>query len=473
MKPDVNVAFRAFLPVGESNFVVSVPSAYRDRVFYLLDVSITPEFYAKEAAHLGFDVDAELDVESKHEISYFVEYIKDAMFPVVFDQDNSMNTVSILIANINQFADIKRPNGLTRLPVFVDWIDIRQAASGKSLDEFVRMNAALYYNVAFDESQHYKKLPATASTVPGANSYLYPTTRDEETLKHISVRLNIAPNVRVHFSTSAQLTALGFDEEQIGQRSGNNQFVFANKRPDRFLTIAGNDAPTLAAPTKPLLKYALKMENLRYASPISIFKITKRDDLKDINYLKSLKTFLNEMGNSTNVDLTFTYDEPTRVFSFVFPENDSMRVVVNLPMDLAERLGFGLVRQIKVGNKSGMPMPAETDVTKSHEKAVALVMDTSLVVVTDDNTTSNTTAGSNELYMAALKPTWAGTMEMSAMAFCTKPPVCSLPTTSEGHRLIPLNFKLSRFLDTSDTLIPLVWNVGAYVSGVLRGTTSV
>ena len=467
--PDVNVAFRTLIPVGESDFEVSVPHNFRDRYFYFADLSIVPDFYSVQAAILGLDVDDELDAKRQFPMYFSVNFIKDAMFPDGFTQQAGMNTVGILIKNINQFSESKKPTGLQRLPVFMDWIDLRFAQSTLTLDEYVKMFAIVYYGEEYDVAKHYNALPVSARTVSGVNNYLYPTTEDALTLQNIRVRINIASNVSVHFSTNSQLNALGFSDRRLGKRVAN-QYVMKNPSTNAIIKISGDGPPSIEVPVKPALGFGLKMNSLTYTSNDASFEISKRKDLNDKNYETGIQELLTTLAKATNIVVAFSYNASTKIFSFGFPNNEAMRVTVNLPIALAERLGFGLVDQIKESNKSGSAIPSDLDVVKSHEKAVALVMDTSLVVVTDNNTTSNTTAGSNELFMAALKPTWSGTMEMSAQAFCTQPPVCRLPTTSDGHREIVAQFKLYRFLDMTNALVPLVWKNDAYVSGVLRGT---
>jgi hypothetical protein len=72
--------------------------------------------------------------------------------------------------------------------------------------------------------------------------------------------------------------------------------------------------------------------------------------------------------------------------------------------------------------------------------------------------------------MASLYPTASGSLEITVLENCFKPPTTPLPHFyTSGNGLVPFTFKLSRYLDDEE-LVSLQWKNNAFVSGLLRGS---
>jgi hypothetical protein len=165
-----------------------------------------------------------------------------------------------------------------------------------------------------------------------------------------------------------------------------------------------------------------------------------------------------------------SYNSQAKKFRFTFPTNDTLvKATLLVPTDLAERLGFGLVTDISEKNKEGEHVEDEFDITKTETRSRALAYDTGMIVVSYDGTRSISMAGIYEQFMCSLYPTAAGAYEMSLLESCFTPISMELPQFhNTANALVPVTFKLSRFLD-DDRLVALDWKNGAFVSGLLCG----
>ena len=138
---------------------------------------------------------------------------------------------------------------------------------------------------------------------------------------------------------------------------------------------------------------------------------------------------------------------------------------------MAERLGFGLINDITLANKTGLPVNDKLDDALVQEKSRALAYDTGVVIITDENKSTRFTSQVPTKYMSSLYPTGTGTLEIQASDLCQTMPTADLSETGiilrEKGNVYPC-FKLWRFLDNNE-LVPLVWIVGAFINGVLRG----
>jgi hypothetical protein len=84
-----------------------------------------------------------------------------------------------------------------------------------------------------------------------------------------------------------------------------------------------------------------------------------------------------------------------------------------------------------------------------------------MIVVSND--------GIFEQFMCSLYPTATGAYELSPLENCFTPIAMELPQFhNSANALVPVTFKLSRFLDDG-RLVDLDWKNGSFVSGLLRG----
>jgi hypothetical protein len=337
-------------------------------------------------------------------------------------------------------------------------------------DEFVQqLMAEEYYGKAYDPNLHYDALPASARTVPGANNYLFPTMLSRDVLDTLRFRINIAPNVMVVCSTDGQLLKMGFEESQLGPRRNRNRIVLSNPNTNGFYKIMALNEPSIVVIPKNPLNIFLDTVESNFATAQFNFAITTEKSYTNLNFI-DLSAAMKKYAYDCNLMVGFNYDATTKKFRFEFPNNTNLEnITVVIPPELAERLGFGLQTDITRSNRTGTKVDDSEDISLTNDKARALTFDTSLVIVSYNDSSSMTTVGINDSYMAALYPSGLGSMIIPAVESCFKPATMKLSKTLYGHSgFVLANFKLSRFLDNSE-FVNFIWNKGAYISGVLRG----
>jgi hypothetical protein len=352
-------------------------------------------------------------------------------------------------------------------PFFLDWISRKRLAQEEKTDwpAWITSNAALYYDEVFSETRHGSALPPSVKTVQDATNYAYPTTLVESYLEEIRVRMTLAPNTKVTFSAGKQLASMGFSDAQIGERKGKKQFVFENKSMTEFLTIQADEQPLekLLVTTLSIRVYPAS-ENI--VSRVEEFVVTQKQLRKNTELVKSISLALDNLSTKTNLKFNITYTAPQ--FSLSFPENTDIDASLNVPVDLAFRLGYGFVTQIKKGAVAE-PRPDRYDTSNTAAKARALVYDTAQVIVTMENTSSNLNSVTGDIVVATLYPTPQGSIEMLPSSLFLPPPMVKLPFFASGTNTVPVTFQLSRFND-DESLMPFYWKTASYLSGTLRGT---
>ena len=475
---DVFVPFRADLPAGHSKFTVDVPTSFADREFFFSHIVLVPDFYAQQA--LGFDLDAdeELDQLELYDMYLSVNFKNNPpLYPSSLTIPNLVNTTADCATEINNFFQTHKPLGLLRLGAFMDWTDVWfNPEKHTTWENYIKFMAPAFYGEAFDPNKHFNALPISARSVPGANNYLYPTVLTSINLHNLRFRLNIAPNTNFVMSTNGQFNSMGFSDEQLGEREGRGkgQYVFKNEYKSKFHTIEAENPSKVVLTKDNPLTVQLTVHNLNFYSDMIRISITKRDTMKNGNFLTTIKKALDALAEQCNIQVNFSYSENDKQFTFTFPLNLSMEeMTLVFPTELCERLGFGLLNDITNRNRIGKKVDDTINVKDLADKARALVMDTSLVVVSDDNTSANTTAGIFEKFMCALFPTGQGTMEIPQTETCYSPAKIKLPSMYTGSNpTVPTTFRLSRYLDRN-VLVNLVWKTGGYVFGILRGTKKI
>jgi len=327
-----------------------------------------------------------------------------------------------------------------------------------------------YYGEPFDKSKFFNALPLSARSIPGSNNYLFPTHINEESRENLRFRLFLAPNVDGVFSTDGPLQCMGFSATQIGERTGKNQLVMSNADMTRFATTVAEEPIQDKLKKTTLFKMSLQVHSNSYMSDSIVVSVTKGNTFKNTSYLPVLQEGLERLSHQSNLKLDILYNAEGKKFKIIFPTHKSLvKATLLVPTNLAERLGFDLVTEISEENNEGERVEDEFDITKTETRSRALGYDTGIIVVSNDGSRSISMAGVYEQFMCSLYPTSTGTYEMSLLENCFTPIRMELPKFhNSANALVPLTFKLSRFLD-DDRLVDLDWKNGAFVSGLLRG----
>jgi hypothetical protein len=334
-----------------------------------------------------------------------------------------------------------------------------------------------YYDEDFDIRKHFNALPVSARNLKGVNNYLFPTDLNVLNVDSIRFCMNIAPNANLLFSTSSFLTDLGFSDAQIPAPNGFKQLEYSNPSKFNYTRLIADNPANIKLTKKALfLKVRMHVYESNYYTEPMLLQLTIRQSLRNINFAIAIKRLLLDIADRENIQFNCGYNETSHVFDFTFPVNDKINnPTIVVEPDLAERLGFGLVNDITLANKTGQPVTDKIDDALVQEKSRALAYDTGVVIITDENKSTRLTSRISTKFMASLLPTGTGTLEIPASELRTDSNTADLAETGtiardNGH-ILP-KFKLWRFLDKNE-LVPLVWIVGAYINGVLRGVNRV
>ena len=468
----VYVPFKTRIPAGHCKFKVNVPERYEKQDFFFSSLLLVPDFYSTEAALEELTNLEENNTPINYEIAFKAFFVsKPSLFPEKFEMPTNVTTTQDLIAKINAFFEAHKPAACKHLGAFFDWTDLRYSKeSGMSWDDFVAEMAQIYYEEPFDKSKFFNALPVSARSIPDCNNYLFPTHINEESRLYLRLRLFLAPNIDSVFSTGGPLECMGFSASQIGERSGKNQLVMSNKGVAGFeTTVAAHSLEDDVKKTS-LFKMSLQVHSSSYMSDPIVVSVTKGNSFKNASYLPVLQVGLEMLAQQSNLKLEVSYNSQAKKFRFTFPTHDTLvKATLLVPTDLAERLGFGMVTDISEENKEGERAEDEFDVTKTETRSRALGYDTGMIVVSYEGTRSIAMAGIFEQYMCSLYPTATGAYEMSPLENNFTPIAMELPQFhNSANALVPVTFKLSRFLD-DERLVDLDWKNGAFVSGLLRG----
>ena len=465
---NVHVPFRLAVPEGKSTFTIMLPREFvHDRQFYFADLSLAPDYYNTKSAQDGMDTDQELDSIITHQMYITSLSDKDNLFPDIYELKQIMS-IPNYVKEVNAFFENHKPEGIKHSVIFYDWIDTAQAESGMNLDEYIQASAPVFYGEAYNPAKHYNTLPLSIRELTKSypiNNYLYPTSNDVMVIERTRWRMWLGANTSTAFSTDVQLKAMGFSEGQIGKRkTQKRQFIFDNLNLGYDMlqaeTNPGDGFPSAKATIR------VQTQNETFVSDPITFTTTVRDLLNNTKIEAKVKNALAIVCENSNYNITFIYKEDTKTFNFIFPENLHLKLTLNVSIELASMLGYYTKDKI---NKADVPNPRPDtiDVKEAGELSRTLAFDTGLVIVEVENIASNTTSGINNQFMASLYPNESGILTLSST--CYNPPTIKIPSFMTGSSIVPLTFRLSRFIQDY-TLTPLVWKTGAFVNGELRGT---
>ena len=473
---DVKCPFRVHVPAGESLFSVAVPQSYCDRSFYFSKLSLMPDYFSTQAATYGQDLEEELDSPVDNYSLYItLAFNVDRLFDSKrYDQELSKGstptrTIGELMTDINNYFETNKPAGMVRTPLFFDWIDTDLLEASKdSMSDVIKVTGNLYYDEPFEETKHGNRLPPSVSNMAGVNTTLFPSNLNTEDMQdRIRIRMHLAPACRVVFSTDAQLSAMGFTKDELGVRVGRRPLVLANSK-RTYAVMQASDSPLFETEWTgpPYTKVHVTPFKDTWVSPeIKFNNFKRRDEQKNARLAEEVQKVIDKFALWSNWDLNFKYTSSNYTFVFNFPNNDAVRARLYVTPALAFRLGYGLVRHIDATSRPETK-PEVTDIKELTKMALALVFDTGLVVVSLNNSSSNTTSNIDNLFMADLDPQPPGVLKMIG---CDPTSLVQVPSYMTGSGAsAAVSFVLSRFNEQGKPE-PFAWKTGGYVNGVLTG----
>jgi len=509
----VSRTFHEVVPTKEASFSITIPRNYLSvcipggqthrRRFCFSELYITPGFYSQRALQLGVDGDSEKSMEAG-EYSLAIGYIAspNLYFTVrgggefkedPFDQGNAEAALGNILTRINAHFEAVKPVGFKSAPFFLDWVDTewRSVAAGQSEgvstdveeeddvfydpgeevtaptfdpDKFVPDLTQTYYETDnYDAAIHFNALEPSVRLLTGANNYLFPTTvaTDPDLLARIRIRMHVAPNINMQFSSNRLLDALGFTADQYGRKGLRNRYHINNRmRQYRVITAQGTPQAVIPASTSRII---CKSAAERFAFDPHKVTFTVENLNLNAEVFTIVRRALAAACTKSNMEADIRYSTAGSKFEFVFPQNTRMSVFFVCDPRLAERLGYGSVNRI-TQNLVPSAVQDKTSTVDAEALSKAIVLDAGMAIVTLDSSGSIDTYGVDDYAMCSMWPNPLGIFEISDRFNRS----VYLPNVGAGQSIVTLKFNISTVKKGSVT-VPLCWPIPFLVAGTLEG----
>lgn len=458
MDQTVNIPFSIRLDAGETEFKIEVEKKFLDnpnRKFGFSSVTLTPDYFSRQAFQLNLDSEGELKAVSNYDYYIEVEFAENNVLDQHPYGSASQVVFSSVLRTINKHFEQHKPEGFITPLIVFDWIHINALSSKVDKDAYYLSKLADLYVGEFDTNLVGTDISSTFDDFVKLNKFPFPN--NEEALDEIIVRVTLAPNVTLAFSNDVLPKAMGFSNSQYTQKS-NKQFKFSNPSTNSYKTFYGENTANI--------------ENIAYSTKIHTYPASKyvvsgkgtltttkererKPDLLVADYNKSI----NALAKTINLDLSLVHDIGEKKLKFVYPELTGMQINLRVPPYISHRLGFGHVNFIKPSMQSSS-YPEEIEINSVEALSKILVYDTGMVVVSLNQQASKQTYQFTSTVMAIMESDNAGIMT-------TKPGIeySHVPISYFNPNL---EFVLSKFNESNEP-IPLGWKVAAYIRGVLVG----
>lgn len=492
----VSIPFQLFVNDGESTFGITVPRHYdivgghNHRKFHFAQLCITPAYYSQKASQLDLTTKAEDDEQVPVALRSSFNINSASLYRGDGDEElrweNTGGRLDAVIKNFNTFFDTtSKPAGFKGSPCFIDWIDTEwdlptdeeYYATPMDFDEWVGELLNIYYmNMNSPEEEvsihdHYDALEESNRGIWNVNNYAFPTNaldpNEGAFLEHFRLRLHLAPNTSIQFSSNDLLSKLGFTKEQTGRRGRMRRFFFDNPNTDQYLIIVADSSPILATINKTPDKVNVSIYEKRWTSKNNV-RTMRLGEFRDNDALQqTIDSILDDITLETNIDVGLRFNATTTMYEFVFPDNRNIDVTLHVSKELSNRLGCGPGVTKITRETIFQPVVAYGTITDAELLAKTLVYDTGMVLVTLDSQSSITTMGTSEYFMACLWPTSDGRIVMTPQGKDGDNPAIYLPSSGAVAANVIFNIWV---YNEDGTIRRLDWKTGLYVAGILQGT---
>lgn len=468
---DVCIPFRSFIKPGETSFVVPIQRKFTDhpkRHFGFESITLMPEYQNIQAFAYKLDSKAELESVVNYpiqlEVSYRANYFSKEEGKA-WSYLTSQVRIDTVLSSINQHFEKNKPTGTYYPPVFIDWLHMESVNENETLRGYQEEHAEEIYGEPFNAEKHATWLPGSLANMKQFNNCIFPTITSEEFMDDIRLRLWIAPNTTITFSNQNLPLAMGITAEQMPSKNKRGQIPFVNENKEHYMMVYPWDKPLVDdLPIAELRGVKINCYTTKdtLLSPLGQL-VTEKQRVRDpVKLAQDYSKTMLEMGKKMNIYLSLTFDQATKLFKVVFPNNRNIAVRLFVPFDVVQQLGFDPSYGEIIDDRS-VPSPVKTDLETEdlEKKSVALVYDAGMVAVDLSQQRSQLSSHSGNFLMATLHPRKDGTLR-NRIYFGDVPRVHVSSTNPD------LRFMLLRF-DDRGIKSPLDWPVGAYVFGTLNG----
>jgi hypothetical protein len=457
MDQTVNIPFSIRIDAGDSKFKIEVDKKFidnPDRLFGFSSVTMTPDYFSRQAFQLNLDSEEELKAVINQDYYIEVECENNALDQHQYYTTSQVEFSSVL-RNINKHYEQHKPDGFITPLVVFDWQHLSALSSKVDRQAFYTSSLADLYVGEFDVNTIGTDVSSVFDGLVNLNKFPFPTK--EEALDNIIVRVTLAPNVTLAFSNDALPKAIGFSSSQYTQKK-NNQLRLQNVSPNSYKSFYCENTANLEN-----IVYATKIHtyptNKYIVSERGFLVTTKERERKPNLLVTDYNNSINALAKTLNLELSLVHDANEKKFRLVYPDVSGMAINLRVPPYISHRLGFGHVTVIRPSMKSES-YPEEIEISNVEALAKVLVYDTGMVVVGLDQQGSKQTYQFTNTVMAIMESDNAGVMT-------TKPGIeyLRVPVSYFNPNL---EFVLSKFNENNEP-IPLNWKVGAYIRGLLVG----
>jgi hypothetical protein len=194
------------------------------------------------------------------------------------------------------------------------------------------------------------------------------------------------------------------------------------------------------------------------------------EDYKNNSTLASwLNAKIQECADELDINFSLEYAESEKKFLFSFPSTNDL-IVLSLFLQkpkLSLRMGYFHSNVIHKDSEAHKVKDGGSNVneTDPFNKCKALCYNTSIVLCTLDQMSSNMTNGVLDICLASLFPHKSGIMQMARYGSCV-PPGVVLTSSSGSSAMVPFTFRLLRIYDNQE-IRKFARKDRAYVDGAL------
>jgi hypothetical protein len=473
---EVSTHFRIPILSGESTFSVKVPHHHleNNRKFFFSQLNLVPDYFSQDAENQNLDADPDLEQMVEMDVFFKIKYenYKTVYMPAPFVSTNTTTLLKDAIANINAYFETHRPNFALTTPLFIDWIDIKEAPTAPILDYVPKMCPIYYGKETTTDFTDF--LPSSARVLENVNNFMPPfdTMISSQAFgERIRLRFWLAPFTKAIFSSKEPFANdFGFMEDQMGIFNAQyKQYHLINDTPSWRPIMVGKLAPKLQL-TRRAFQLAVIPSRSINEGYIKKIEMVKKDWLDDEKLAELLAERFKQTISMSNTLFSFGYDKDEKKFYFKFPQSDAINISIQCEPRFAHRLGFGHETTIVKG-MNAVPKQVKETITDAKKKALTVVYDTGPILCTLDQMSSNTTSGALDQTMAALYPHESGILAMPppSVCSCTANLTSIHPMTQSLAAYVPITFRLLRIYE-DQSISDFKWKCNAYIYGVLQGT---
>jgi len=451
--------FKAKLGQGKSKLIIDVPRTYESLKYQLVDADLVPSYYSMQAATLSMNEDDEYKVPVPKPLRMTVTH-EDKLTDLEYTS-NTSNIVDFM-AHFNRFMEEKRPSFVALCPAFIDWVILTPGNQpiGTSMDDYVQENSnELYGNE--DPSPYLCYVPPSVKHTNLVNNYRLPD--NFATFPNVRARLWIAPLTKIIIRSQDIIDTLGYTD-QITQRLKQYHLVNSSLHYRAFI------AQNLMKPAFSKTQWKIDVTSLEITNLPPKFIVISPLMLSSPEMVaNALKEALEQIATSTNFNIKLNFVQDTNSYEFNFPTQESIQVTLHLPKTVAHVLGF--VDNVINRDTKSHSLSEKKDRSDTLIRSRALALDTGIIILIQNNVSSNNLVGSTKYYVATLKPTEVGTFKLFSFDPCS--PFLNFDTlmysTKPGFQ--ELHLQLCTF-DDDRNLVPLDLPCSSYLNGLIIGKNS-